>query len=192
MKYIYYFAKKNEYTKILKNGIDINIDYISKLHIDEEEEKIIICYLNPKDSILFNDPNYAILKIEVEPIRNVIIANDLLDSDLLEESFTYIEDYIRGSFEYPVAVVYSSVKPENISIYNRLQDYPIDYNTSDDLYYISALDKILNDYNMTSKTTLWAILDFMYNEGLFEMTETEDSYIYIDKKTNKKYTISID
>ena len=191
MKYVYYYTKKSVYNEILKNGIDLHEYYNTKIVKNDDYTFALTCYLNPKDSILYNDNDYTIFKILVSDSLEIIIANDSLDTPLLEESFVDISNYNKGTYEYPVALICSSIPSKYISSYSRILDFPIDYNTSDELYYSFTLDNILEDYKMNNKTTLWAIREFMHDEGLFEMYEYTDSYIYIDKKTKKKYTISI-
>ncbi len=192
MKYIYYFAQNNIYESIFTNGINISEQYSSVISINGKMQNVLICYINPKDSELYNNPEYSIIKILVKDYLDILIANDSLDNDLLQESYTSIDNYKKGTFEYPIVVVPSSISNDLIFSYNKIIDSPIEYNTSPELYYASCFDKIIDQYNMNNKTTLWAILEFMRSENLFDMIECEDSLIYIDKKTKKKYTISLD
>lgn len=192
LKYIYYFTKKEIHNDILSYGIKPYELSNTVIQIKDKEKKAITCYLNPKDSIYYNDPNYKIVKILINKNLDILVANDSLDEELLINSLTPIHKYVKGSFEYPVALIFSTIPPKYISEYNKIIDYPIDYNNSNELYYNNTLISLLDHYKMNSKTTLWAILDFLHNEGLVDIIEYEDCYVYIDKKTKKIYTISID
>ncbi|MEG2459612.1 MAG: hypothetical protein RSB87_00720 [Clostridia bacterium] len=193
MKYVYLFIKKDQQCDVVKYGIKLSDFCDSILTINNFTKKAMCCYLNPKDSPYYANEDYNGVKIIVKKDSNCFVVNNIFkDTPEYVNTTCSFFDYVEGTYEQPVVLITTSVVPEEIFSYNRIIDYPINMLTSAELYYSKTANDFILDGMVSSKTTLLSFLDFLYTEDLFDMVETDYAYIYIDKKSNKKYTITID
>lgn len=190
MKSLYIYIENTKLDNVIKYGIKLSEFSNKILNISKDQIKSgIIGYLTPKDSELYYDTNYTCIRILTENI-NYIIYNKLCEN--IDFSYNFIsnpDEYILGDYEEPVALIYSTILPENISIYNKLIDIPIIIENSKEYYYEKAINDMI-EYEKFTKYELYQMLLILGNQKkIFDIKYNENGIrIYQDKKDNKFYT----
>ena len=120
MKNIYIYVKKSEYENCIKYGIKLSEFADIVIDIDSSLKKGITAYLSPKDSEKYYDSEYICLKVNTNNLKIYIINLKLQDTKLLKK-YVYTSEYYKfGTFEEPVAIICTTILPENISMYNKV------------------------------------------------------------------------
>ena len=190
MKNLYVYIENNKLDDVIKYGIKLSEFSNKILKISNTQTKSgIIAYLTPKDSETYYDNNYTCVRILTGDI-NYIIYNKLCENtDVISNFICNPDDYTLGDYEEPVALIYSTILPENISIYNKLMDIPIIIENSKEYYYEKAVNDML-EYEKFTKYELYQMLLILGNQKrIFDITYNENGIrVYQDKKDNKFYT----
>lgn len=188
MKYLYLYIENSKVNDVIKYGMKLS-EFANKVINLNTDKKGIISYLSPKDSSYFLDKNYACLKIDTKNL-NIFIYNKIFeDTQFLQKHFVNYDKYTLGSFEEPIALICSTILPENISIYNKIIDTPNLIENSKDFYYQKSVQEMLDSNYFTNYELYQMLLILGQQKKLFEVTNiTEKLKIYKDKKTSKKYS----
>lgn len=190
MENLYIYIENNMLENVVKYGIKLSEFSNKILNISNDQKKSgIIAYLTPKDSELYYDSNYTCIRILAKDI-NYIIYNRLCENtEFFYDFISNPEDYNLGDYEEPIALIYSTILPENISIYNKLMDIPILIENSKEYYYEKAVNDML-EYEKFTKYELYQMLLILGNQKkIFDIIYNENGIrIYNDKKDNKFYT----
>lgn len=191
MKYAYIYFKLKDYKNCIKYGLKLS-EYINKTIIFNNcEKKGFICYISPKDSCLYDNPDYACAKINISDLNNVYVIDDTFENyKFYNEFIVEAKDYVLGSFENPKILICTSIIPENIDKYNKLIDSPLPYDNSKDFYYLNKIYYILEEKNIDLKKSLSYLLQSMVDSKSAECFSNQDKsiQIFIDNET-KKYTV---
>lgn len=189
MNYVYLYAKKEVNENYLKYGIKLSEVSDSIINVNGYDKKGIVCYLNPKDSSLYSSPNFICLKIMVSGLSCYVVNEALKGTNYYSETTKTLINYNSGDYEIPIAVVCSTILPENISVYNKVLDTPLLYDNSKDLYYEKNILDIIENNKTQKKDILKLLLESLSGIEILE-NDKKSSRIYLDTKTNKKYTAS--
>ncbi len=189
MNNLYIYVKKIECEKCLKYGIKLS-EYANKL-LDNGNttKKCILAYLCPKDSEKFCNKNYICLKVNLKDLQ-VYITNEILENTKIEKKFLIkSDDYKLGSYEYPIALICTTILPENLSLYNDIIDSPILFENSKDFFYEKSINEMIEN-NMFSNSELYkAMLILSESKGTLEKILDEGNIkAYINKIDKKIYT----
>lgn len=186
---LYIYIENNKIDDILKYGIKLSEFSNKSIKINNSFKVGINAYLTPKDSELFYDTNYTCLRIRTNNLNYYIYNKTLENTNLISDFFITGDNYNLGDFEEPLALICSTILPENIFTYNKLKDIPILIENSKNYYYEKSIYDMLETGNF-SNYELYQILLILGNQKkIFEKTDIESNIkIYKDNKSNKIYT----
>ncbi len=189
MKTLYLYVPENMIDEYVKYGIKLSEHANKVLSIKKSDKKGLTAYLSPKDSSKYNDSKYICLKINIDNLKIYIYDKTAYEKTGDTSFICDISDYTLGKFEEPLALICSTILPENISIYNTIIDIPLIVENSKEFYYKKSIfDMLDNDY-FTSFEVYQLLLILGQKKQLFNVNESFDKIkIYTDKKSNKKYT----
>lgn len=117
-----YGMKLSEYTNVI-----VENRYTSK--------KGILAFFSPKDTSLYLNENYDILRINIldETLKLFVYDNNNENTNI-KLDISNLKDYNLGDYQNPQIIISSSILPENIFKYNKILDVPLLFNTSNELY----------------------------------------------------------
>lgn len=188
LRYLYIYIENDKVNDIVKYGMKLS-EYANKILETTREKKGIVSYLTPKDSELYNDNNFTCLKINVDNLHIFIYNKIFEDTEYIKKHFIDYNKYELGSFEEPVALICSTILPENISIYDKLIDSPNIIENSKDYYYEKAIYEMLNNEYFTNYELYQMLLILGQQKKIFNITNITDKIkIYKSKGNNKQYT----
>ncbi len=188
MENLYIYIENEKVDFILKYGIKLS-EYANKiLTVKEQEKRGVTAYLSPKDSILYPNENYTCLRILTKDLK-VIIYNKICEkNDVLKDFTCCITKYTLGDFEEPLALIYSSILPENIFIYNKLRDFPLLVESSKEYYYEKFINEMLDSSYFTNYELYQLLLILGEQKKIFSVQKQEDNIkVLKNKRTGKKY-----
>lgn len=188
MNNLYVYIKNDNIENVIKYGMKLS-DYADKfLFISGNEKAGITAYLSPKDSELYYDENYTCIKILVSNINTYIYNKYFENHDLPNYFISKYEEYIYGTYEEPIAFIYSTILPENISIYNKIKDTPLIIQNSKEYFYEKSINEMLEN-DKFSKYELYQILLILGEQKkIFSTSQIDNIKIYKDKINGKLYT----
>ena len=145
--------------------------------------------MSPKDSNLYLNPNYCCLRINVN-LLNVYIYNQALENtDMIKKFIVKLSDYVLGSFEDPIALITSTILPENISIYNETLDVPLIIENSKEFYYKKSILELIENEDFSNYEIYQVLLLLGEKKQALNIKKCSDNLrIYVDSKHNKQYT----
>lgn len=188
LKYLYLYIENEKVNDVIKYGMKLS-EHANKILKINNEKKGIISYLTPKDSNLYNDTNFTCLKINTDNLHIYIYNKIFEDTDYLKKYFIENDKYEIGSFEEPIALICSTILPENITLYNKLLDSPNIIENSKDYYYEKAIYEMLNNEYFTNYELYQTLLILGQQKKIFDIKNITDKIkIYKSKNDNKKYT----
>lgn len=190
MKNLYIYIEKTKLDDVIKYGIKLSEFSNKVLNISENQTKTgIIAYLTPKDSELYYDSDYTCIRVSTKDINYFIYNKICENTDFTSEFICTPDEYNLGDYEEPIALIYSTILPENISTYNKLMDIPIIIENSKEYYYEKAVNDML-EYEKFTKYELYQMLLILGNQKkIFDIKYNENGIrIYKDIKDNKFYT----
>lgn len=190
MKNLYIYIEKTKLDDVIKYGIKLSEFSNKVLNISENQTKTgIIAYLTPKDSELYYDSDYTCIRVSTRDINYFIYNKICENTDFTSEFICTPDEYNLGDYEEPIALIYSTILPENISTYNKLMDIPIIIENSKEYYYEKAVNDML-EYEKFTKYELYQMLLILGNQKkIFDIKYNENGIrIYKDIKDNKFYT----
>ena len=188
MKYLYLFIENEKINDAVKYGMKLS-EYANKILKTSTEKKGIAAYLSPSDCPDFSDPNFTCLKILTDNL-NIYIYNKIFDNtDSLDDFLCDATDYNIGDYEDPIAIICSTILPENISIYNKILDTPLIVENSKDFFYQKSIQEMLDNECFTSYELYQMLLILGQQKKIFEISNITDKIkIYKSKTTNIEYT----
>lgn len=190
MNTLYLYVNTNVSEDCLKYGIKLS-EYANRaIEMDTLIKKCIVAYLAPKDCDKYYDTNYTCLKINSDNLK-VYIVNDILENIKTEKKYKMCEfsDYTIGQFERPLALICTTILPENISTYNKVLDVPLLVPNSSDLFYSKSINEIIESCNFSNEELYKVLLILAEKKGKYEKAIDEANIkAYIDKKNGKLYT----
>ena len=190
MKNLYIYIEKTKLDDVIKYGIKLSEFSNKVLNTSENQTKTgIIAYLTPKDSELYYDSDYTCIRVSTKDINYFIYNKICENTDFTSEFICTPDEYNLGDYEEPIALIYSTILPENISTYNKLMDIPIIIENSKEYYYEKAVNDML-EYEKFTKYELYQMLLILGNQKkIFDIKYNENGIrIYKDIKDNKFYT----
>lgn len=188
MKYLYVYVENNNIEKVVKYGMKLS-EFANKiLNISNLQKSGITAYLSPKDASFYFNDNYSCVKVSVDNL-NCIIYNQICENtDILNDFMCDVSDYKIGTFEDPVAFIQSTILPENIQIYNKLQDVPLIIENSKQFYYEKSINEMLENDNFSKYELYQLLLILGEQKRVFKTKSSSNIKIYTDKISGKKYT----
>lgn len=190
MENLYMYIENNKLDDIIKYGIKLSEFSNKILKISKNQTKSgIIAFLTPKDSELYYDNNYTCIRISTNNINYIIYNKVCENTDFYCNFICDPDDYNLGTFEEPIALICSTILPENIYIYNKLMDIPVIIENSKEYYYEKSINEMLEHEKFT-KYELYQMLLILGNQKkIFDIKYNKDGIrIYQDTKDNNFYT----
>lgn len=190
MNVLYLYVPNENVDNCIKYGIKLS-EYTNQiLSFKNTEKKGISAFLSPRDSELFLDrENYTCLKISTKDIKAFIYNNAAFKITNDKDFICNITSYNIGDYEEPLALIYSTILPESISIYNRIIDVPLLVENSKEFYYRKSIYDMLESDIFTNFEVYQLLLILGQKKGNFTTNKINDKLkLYIDIKNNKKYT----
>ena len=128
---IYIYVKNEIVNEFVKYGIKLSSNYNVKL-----DNKIgILAYFSPKDSNLYNNNDYSILRIKSQNSKIYVHNSPVISNyNYSLDNCLAFEKYTLGEYINPELIITSSILPENIFKYNKIKDVPLLIDTSTELY----------------------------------------------------------
>ena len=189
MKTLYLYVHKDDLNECIKYGIKLSEQANKVIKIKNIEKKGIIAYLSPKDSNKYYDENFICLKIKTNNLKIYIYNNSAFEFTNDNDFICDISNYKVGSYEEPIAIICSTILPENISLYNKIMDIPLLIENSKDYYYKKSIFDMLESDFFTNFEVYQLLLILGQKKQLLKTDQVNDKLkIYIDKKNGKKYT----
>ena len=189
LDYLYIFIEAYKLENILKYGIKLSENTSIILKIKDTEKKGFIAYLSPYDSKLFENKDYICLRIKTKNINGIIYNNICKDEDYFEEFTCDIQNYTYGLYEEPIAIVCSSILPENIFLYNNIKDVPLIIQNSKEYFYEKSIYSMLDSGKITLFEIYQILLILCEQKKLLKITNIgNNTKIYTDKNNTQKYT----
>lgn len=189
MKTLYLYVPSDKVENYTKYGIKLSELANKIITFEKSQKKGIIAYLSPKDTDFYYNPDFTCLKINTNNLNIFIYDNIALNLTNDKYFINKIDNYTLGTFEEPYALICSTILPENISIYNKLIDIPLIIENSKDFYYKKAIFNMLDNDFFTNFEVYQLLLILGQKKQLFKVKEVDNQLkIYVDKKSNKKYT----
>lgn len=189
MDNLFIYVKNENLENISRYGMKLS-EYANKvINILDSTKRGIIAYLSPKDTPLYIDDDYICLRINTKDL-NIIIYNKICESTSFMDQFTCkIEDYRIGNYEEPIALICSSILPENIFVYNKIIDLPLIIENSKEYYYDKSINYMIENNKFTKFEIYQMLLILGEQKKIFDTEITgEKLKIYKDKISGKKYT----
>lgn len=191
MKNLYLYVTKDNYKLCIKYGIKLSEFTDKALSLPNSIKKGIISYLSPKDSDKYFDNNYVCIKVNSDNLSVLIYDKAFENTDFLDEKICRLEDYTLGEYEDPIALICSTVLPENIFLYNKKLDSPLLVEYSKDFYYSKCINEMIENSIFSNEDLFQVILNLGIEKGIFK-TVSENSQnmglnIIENVKNNKKY-----
>lgn len=182
---LYIYIEKENISHVTKYGMKLS-EYSNKVI---NKKNGISAYLSPMDSSKYLSEEYTCLRVTINGLNSYIYDKNCIGTQALRDFFTNAENYILGKFENPRAIICSTILPENMSIYNKVRDFPILIENSSSYYY----ENFILDMMQNGKFSLYEIYQMLlvYGEqkGIFNSKDISTKLkIYTDPKTNRKYT----
>ncbi len=189
MRNLYIYLENKNLENVLKYGIKLSEFSNKSIDINNSNKVGIIAYLTPKDSEFFFDNNYTCIRINTENLNYYVYNKIVENTKLIEKFIVDGNNYIEGDFEEPIAIICSTILPENIFLYNKIKDVPLIIEDSKEYYYEKSINKMLQSGNF-SNYELYQILLILGNQKKFFSKEdiNDNLKIYKDIKSNKIYT----
>lgn len=188
MLYLYVYVENDKVEDAKKYGMKLS-DYANKVITLNQEKKGIDAYLVPKDSDLYKNKNYTCLKIYPQNL-NIWIYNKICENyDIMSKFFCSFESYSIGTFEDPMALICSTILPENISIYNKLRDSPVLIENSKEFFYEKSINEMLDSGKFTNYELYQMLLILGEKKKLFKVLNKDEKLkVYKNKYDSRLYT----
>lgn len=185
LKALYIYIENDKVSHAVKYGMKLS-EY-SDLVINKKNG--ISAYIVPKDSSKYLSDNYTCLRINLNSLNSYIYEKNCINTDVISKFFLKAEDYPLGSFENPRALICSTILPENISIYDKIMDFPILIENSSDFYYENFIFDMVDKGKISPYEIYQMLLVYGEQKGILKSKEVSNTLkIYKDIKTNKRYT----
>lgn len=188
MKYIYVYVENNKIDDVIKYGMKLSEFADKVLSISKTNKSGITAYLSPKDSLLYDDNNYSCIKVLTNNINCLVYNNICINSNLLKHFICDLEKYEIGSYEDPICFITSTILPENIQIYNKIQDVPLIIEDSKQYYYEKAINSMIENDKLSKYELYQMLLIFGEQKKIYKTVKENNVKIYVDKTSGKKYT----
>lgn len=188
MNNLYIYIKNAYVENVIKYGMKLSEFADKFLKISGTEKAGITAYLSPKDSELYYDDNYTCIKILISNI-NIYVYNKYFENhDLPNYFISKYEDYTYGTYEEPIAFIYSTILPENISIYNKIKDTPLIIQNSKEYFYERSINEMLENDKFTKYELYQILLILGEQKKIFSTTKIDNIKIYKDNINGNLYT----
>lgn len=188
MKYLYIYVQNKYLDDVIKYGMKLSEFSNKLLKISDIQKAGITAFLSPKDSELYYETDFSCIKILTDNINGVIYNKTCDNSYLLNDFICDISNYEIGHFEEPVAFITSTILPENIQLYNKIQDVPLVIENSKQFYYEKAIHDMLENDKFSKYELYQMLLILGEQKKIYQTTIDNNIKIYEDKISGKKYT----
>lgn len=190
MENLFIYVENEKAEDCLKYGMKLS-EYANKIiAFNNIEKKGILAYLTPKDSYLYDNDMFTCLRICTKDLR-ITIYNKIFEDneELLSKYSCDCNDYKLADYEDPVGIIYSTILPENIFLYNRLIDLPIIIENSKEYFYDKCVNDLIENDKFTKYELYQTLLLLGEQKNIFKSEKiTDDLKIYTDVISNKIYT----
>lgn len=191
----YYYISTLNKEDSLNCGIKLSVNADRNVPINGYMTPCISTLLNPKDDLTnYKTSNFICLRIEIKDEYCFIANKELYGNkntiDLYNQSIVAPKDYIFGTYRIPECLITCTILPENISEKNKIMDFPILYDNSENLYINNLIYDMREKYKYYDEISLKLFLDKLESQGQFKKIENEDSIIY-SNQAGEIYTIKV-
>ena len=111
------------------------------------------------------------------------------NENLLNKSFCNCSEYKLADYEDPIGMIYSTILPENIFLYNKLLDLPLIIENSKEYFYDKCVSDLIENDKFTKFELYQTLLLLGEQKNIFKSEKIDDNLkIYTDIISNKIYT----
>lgn len=190
MENLFIYVENEKAEDCLKYGIKLS-EYANKIiAFNNIEKKGITAYLTPKDSELYDNNMFTCLRISTNGL-NAIIYNRVFEdnNDLLNNNYCNFNDYKLADYEDPIGMIYSTILPENIFLYNKVLDLPLIVENSKEYFYDKCVSDLIENDRFTKFELYQTLLLLGEQKNIFKSEKIDNNLkIYTDIVSNKIYT----
>lgn len=190
MENLFIYVENEKAEDCLKYGIKLS-EYANKIiAFNNIEKKGITAYLTPKDSELYDNNMFTCLRISTNGL-NAIIYNKVFEdnNDLLNTNYCNFYDYKLADYEDPIGMIYSTILPENIFLYNKILDLPLIIENSKEYFYDKCVSDLIENDRFTKFELYQTLLLLGEQKNILKSEKIDNNLkIYKDTINNKIYT----
>lgn len=190
MENLFIYVENEKTEDCLKYGIKLS-EYANKIiEFNNIEKKGITAYLTPKDSELYDNNMFTCLRISTNGL-NAIIYNRVFEDykELLNNNYCNFSDYKLADYEDPIGMIYSTILPENIFLYNKVLDLPLIVENSKEYFYDKCVSDLIENDRFTKFELYQTLLLLGEQKNIFKSEKIDNNLkIYTDTISNKIFT----
>lgn len=190
MENLFIYVENEKAEDCLKYGIKLS-EYANKIiEFNNIEKKGITAYLTPKDSELYDNNMFTCLRISTNGL-NAIIYNRVFEDykELLNNNYCNFSDYKLADYEDPIGMIYSTILPENIFLYNKVLDLPLIVENSKEYFYDKCVSDLIENDRFTKFELYQTLLLLGEQKNIFKSEKIDNNLkIYTDTISNKIFT----
>ncbi len=197
---VFFYVNKKDKDRVLECGLKLSEWAERKVFISGIQHLCIRAFLNPRDDMdKFNDENYVPIKIRVNPSAVLVAEGVFYDdsffdrgkNDLYNSSVMPLEKYVFGMYRKPECLLTGTVGERFFEVMDRFIDVPVLYNSSEELYISSQLEKGKELYTNFEERLLYIYYSRLADKGLYKVYNTVDSEYTIFESENGKHIVSL-
>ncbi len=188
LSYLYVYLENDKIEDAIKYGMKLS-EHANKIITLSKELKGINAYLSPKDSELYYNEAFTCLKVSDENL-NVYVYNKVCENlNSIEHFFCKLDKYKIGSYEEPIALICSTILPENISLYNNIIDTPLIIENSREFFYEKSVYDMLDSGRFSYFELYQMLLILGEQKNIFQVIYNDNqTKVYQNRFNLKKYT----
>jgi len=197
---VFFYIDKPSRERVLECGLKLSEWAERKVFLSGIQHSCIKALLNPRDDMKkFEDDKYVPLKIRVNP-KTTIIAEGLFYDDSLfdhgmnkfyNDSVIFLDKYIFGMYRRPECLLTGTVTNKFFKEMDRLIDVPVLYDSSEELYVHSQIEKGKEMYGNFNEKLLYRYYKHLEEKGLYKMHSIMGSEYVIFESEENKHIVSV-
>lgn len=193
---VYFYVPTGKIRDIIDCGIKLSEWYDRELELPGQGfKKVIRALVNPWDDILKSkDPAYRCLRLEVNPDSCMVGDTDLYhigqkEQAILEryrKTLVSLSEYRFGLYRNPECLVFTSILPDHIEVTGKVQDIPVLFENSKNLYSGNIMDSLEEGLQDSGNTLVYAYCRYIESVGGMRSLEDKELglTLFIDTKTD--------
>lgn len=179
----YFYIPVDEKDHSLSCGVKLSEKGSKKVNIDGYATMCISSLLNPKDIPgKYNSDRFACLRIDINPEHCYIADLSLFEengpNNLYNKSIISPTNYVFGMYRKPECLIPRTILPDRLTLCSKVIDFPVLYESSEELYVNNLLEKLKDSDKNSSETILKLYFDKLSEQGSFKKVTIKNLNIY--------------